>query len=148
MTSLRNDVQECFDPGEPWMERMMAMKGKITDFHQLYMLDIGENECSFDKDVKLVSNNFTNEWNKRCLVPYADADGKMTSQEATDRWYSFFEAKQTRAAMKNWDLGFHPLDEQIELWLKLFDSSIEKLAELGARTIRDGFSILIAAYDD
>ena len=64
------------------------MKGKITYFHQCFLVDVGENERPFDKSVKSISNNMVDEWYEKCLVPYADSNGKITSQEATDRWYS------------------------------------------------------------
>lgn len=148
MTSLRKDVPESFDPGELWMQKMMEMKGLITDFHQLYLVRMNDNDRPFDKAVKTVSNDLVDEWYERCLVPNKDNLGKMTSQEVNDRWFSFYEAMQTRLAMKYWDLGFHPTKEQTDKWLELFDGDIEKLASLGVRTVRDGFSILIAAYDD
>lgn len=149
MTSLRKDVPESFDSGEPWMERMMNMKGLVSDFHHLYVVPIGNNDKPFDKTVKTFSNDMVDEWYDTCLVPNADSEKKMTSQEMTDRWYSFFEAIQTRLAMKNWYLGFHPTEDQENRWLKLFfEEDFEKLVGLGARAIRDGFTILIAAYDD
>ena len=131
-----------------WMDDMMHMEGLIEDFRRAYLQDIPENIRPYDKIVRRYYNEYVNKWFESSLKPNA-INSKMTSLEGTDRWYSYFEATQTRATIKNWDLCLHCPEKLTGDWINIFISEdVDKIMEYGDKTGRDGYTMVKNKWDD
>jgi hypothetical protein len=149
MTSLTPGAKNSFDNPEEWMKIAASLKGLISDFYGQYLIKINSNDSPYDVQIKKYNNNVVQKWHDLCLQPHADKFKKITSQEATDRWYSFHEGRETRKAEKHKDLQFHPTQKQSELWVRIFEKcSPVEIVKYGKKPVHGGYIILTNAWDD
>lgn len=100
---------------------------------------INENDPPYDQGVKRFNNELISE--------FYFLNDKI--KDANKEFWFFNEAKMIKVSIDNWYRTYHPPQELVKKWLKIYDTlGIDEILDFGIRAVRDSMIILTLAFDD